>query len=527
MNTYKQSIKNKSRIQLWKHAINTVTVNRSNTRILTEEYIRELWMYICSEEFFDSGFLNKIHFKYLNDWCEFANVTYGTKSPKELRVIYLSGPEPENDLKILLQLGISIENIWAVEANEEVYKKALENIKEKYPTLKIFNGIIEDFFEICPKEFDIVYLDFTAPLFSKEQKPFKTVNKLFDNQILSELGVLITNSNVPDKEEEGVEFLTDFFLPHSNIEGTIHGLIGDNEQPITWFGDGAGSHYGYEREVFKEKIQMNFKEAYSSFCSIYPIFYSNLVSPYYRLFNNRAAYKKFFKYPEDKLKEEIKEINTFNYLSETYFFFNSLEDYPAWSFLRSLSSSEYSIYKYWNTVFTQKENGKKFSRLESVILADIFQKPQFWNKQLIKENLLLEIPKITESLSEYELFCDKHFSNNWFEVALNQFGYPYHTNFKNHKRFEYTAKVRTMFIDVFTFDRCRSFYDWLPMLEFYSNDLSKAERQIIARICIDKLGGKQSTFTFLPTYTGTNIGGIGQIGSEEFVDKVPLRVEIN
>lgn len=84
-----------------------------------------------------------------------------------------------------------------------------------------------------------------------------------------------------------------------------------------------------------------------------------------------------------------------------------------------------------------------------------------------------------------------------------------------------------MFIDVFTFDRCRSFYDWLPMLEFYSNDLSIAERQIIARICIDKLGGKQSSLTFLPIYSRTNIGGIGQVGSEAFVDKLPLRVEIN
>src|SRR5690606_8428166 len=63
-----------------------------------------------------------------------------------------------------------------------------------------------------------------------------------------------------------------------------------------------------------------------------------------------------------------------------------------------------------------------------------------------------------------------------------------HSNVKNHNRFSYKAKEREMCLDIFTFDKCRALYDWLPMIEYYGEDLSKIERQMITRICLDAIG---------------------------------------
>jgi len=142
-----------------------------------------------------------------------------------LKVVYLSGPEPKNDLEILLRLGVSIENIWAIKADKKYFKTAIDNVRYNYPTLKVFHGSIDAFFKIHPLSFEILYLDFTAPLFSKEKKPFLTLHNIFDNQVLSEMGILITNYSVPDRTEEGIELLVNFFVDHKYLEGSVHGAF--------------------------------------------------------------------------------------------------------------------------------------------------------------------------------------------------------------------------------------------------------------------------------------------------------------
>jgi len=65
-----------------------------------------------------------------------------------------------------LKLGVKIENIWAVEKGDDSYKKALTVAKEKFSNLKIFHGEINDLIKVYKISFDIIYLDFTVPIFS-------------------------------------------------------------------------------------------------------------------------------------------------------------------------------------------------------------------------------------------------------------------------------------------------------------------------------------------------------------------------
>lgn len=519
METYKQEVKNQSRELIWQHAISSLTTKRSDTRVLRDEYIRKSWGSIFyKNKYTKQYFENKSepNIQYINSWSEFADNTYYVKKASELKIAYLCGPEPENDLNILLMLGVRIENVWAIESDKKTFEIALSNIRTKYPTLKIFNGTIKDFFEIYRIQFDIIYLDFTAPIFSQEGKPFLTIHNIFDNQVLAELGILITNYSIPDKTDDMVELLTDFFMDQRYIEGSVYGEKGDDGKIKTNFLDGVSLVYGADFDTFKGIVDKNFESSYSAFCSLYPIFYSNVIAPEYRVVKENVLRRKLF-----NNSEEV--INTYNE-KMIYSYDGCYTNYPEIGFIQRLKNSKSKLCKYWNTIYTSKEAGSKYSRAEAAKLSGQIKCAEY---DLLSENLVKSIKKTYKFLNEYEdnrLFCDLLMPQSLIEVALNQFGMPYHPNFFNHKRYKYKAKTREMFLDAFTFDRCRAFYDWIPLMELYGENIQLTERQMIFRICLDAIGGKQLGFTPIPVYeSGVNIFGIGEEEFAQFVWQFPER----
>ena len=183
METYKQDIKEKAREEIWKHAIRSLTSNRNESKVISEDYIRDAWDYInfkCqyTKDYFAT---QEIDVQYLNDWVDFSERLYNSKRASDLKVVYLCGPEPENDLNVMIKYGIKIENVWAIESKENIYKRAIESVRERYINLKIFHGNIKDFFEIYNYKFDIIYLDFISPIFSKDNAPFNVIHNLFDD----------------------------------------------------------------------------------------------------------------------------------------------------------------------------------------------------------------------------------------------------------------------------------------------------------------------------------------------------------
>lgn len=526
METYKQDIKERSREKIWEHAVYSLTSNRSNNRVLKEEYIRNLWNYI----FYKCKY-TKDYFEYyqpdisiLNSWCDFADNTYGFKKASDLRVAYLCGPEPENDLQILLRLGVRIENIWAIEADKKYFNAAINSIRSKYPILKVFHGSIDAFLKIYPMPFDIIYLDFTASLFSKEKKPLSTIHSIFDKQILSEMGILITNSSVPDKTEEEIDFLANFFVDQRYLEGSVHGAKDNEGDTITWFGDGVGSYYGNgNKTALFSKINDNFEGAYSSFCSLYPIFYANVISPDYKVANEKILFEKLFNNDEKIYNKFISQ----EYRDEYMVY----ENYPQVGFVERLHESDHKLSRYWDTIYRTKEAGGKCSRADAVRISALLRSGfDVGNIEIYSSTLLESVKKtyrIMDEIEERRLFCDRIFPDILTEIALNQLGIPYHPQLFNHRRYSYTAKVRKMFIDIFTFDRCRSFYDWIPLIEFYDANLATLERQMILRSCIDAIGGKQLGFTPIPIYdSGVSVIGMFEEEWATFINRFPERVKL-
>ena len=158
MDTYTQESKNKVRHSAIKNAIDYLTTNRSNACCVRRSYVRDLYdFFLEMEESHEQTEVKKIDLNYIQAWEQMHAEKVGVKSPAELSVCYLSGPEPENDFKEFVSLGVLPQNIWAFENQQNTYLQALQSIDStNYMQPKIIKTSIEHFFENTPKKFDIV-----------------------------------------------------------------------------------------------------------------------------------------------------------------------------------------------------------------------------------------------------------------------------------------------------------------------------------------------------------------------------------
>lgn len=199
-----------------------------------------------------------------------------------------------------------------------------------------------------------------------------------------------------------------------------------------------------------------------------------------------------------------------------------------------LEPEQFSLYHFfckisndkWNS-FIEEKGACKYSRKDATTLMYAFLDAKYNNYEIaLSDSLKKSLPQIDENLPDRQggLFCDIPMIHLWLEIAINQLGYPYHINMKNHKRYAYTSKTRKMCLDIFTLDQCRSFYDWLPMIEYYGDDLAKIERQMISRICVDAIN-KHTIYYLERQYFGAAIVGINEfLWSRNYI--IPERINL-
>ena len=152
MANYKQSVKDKSRNQIWQHAIESLTTRRGEVRMLNYGYLSKLTDYVENKA---ERIITPLN---LANYYRFLDITYGQKSAEQLKVAFFCGPEPENDVEVLLKLGVRLENMYAFELGKAEFNQAVIALRGKYPQLKIYNGRIEEFALMHNTIFDIVYL---------------------------------------------------------------------------------------------------------------------------------------------------------------------------------------------------------------------------------------------------------------------------------------------------------------------------------------------------------------------------------
>jgi hypothetical protein len=541
--SYKQDSKEKSREELWRHAISAVTVARKSSRVLNLEYLETLWNYAWDDVLSHVLDVSKERHRiaeYFANWAEYSESCYSEKSPKDLRVAYFSGPEPENDLRILLSLGIRIENVWAFEADKDTYSKALEKARENFPFLKIFPGSLGDFFKTNHLTFDIIYLDFTGSLVARSLKTLSVLHAAFDEQALSDLSVLVVNSCEPDATQDNCDFLSAYYYFQPMVECSVYGESPHQEDNklISWFSEPASAH-GYEPKHLSQMAANNMRGVYSAFATSYPLYYSNFISPTLRFLRNGSLRKQLFSSDKTTHKEAFdrmsdvssllsefmpdSESNDDNIISGDRIF--NADSFPFWNFIDSLQSMGGALGQYWFNEFSKSKDGA--SVLDAAKFRESLAETLSGYDGLLSDNIKKEIRRVNSAIPDARggLFCDVPMAHLWLELGLNQLGAPYHSNLNNHRRWTYKAKVRQMHLDAFTFDRCRSMYDYLPMVDMYGDVLENLLPQLIIRCCIDAIG-KQIRWPLPNLYYGSNIACINDDIKGADFGELEARVEI-
>ena len=131
MTTYKQPTKNKVRSKVLTEAIRMLTENREETAAISGNHVRSVLKKL-SESVVpnDRLFADACAEEDILSWEEFRSTHVGTRSPADLTVAYLAGPEPSNDISVLIELGVRPENIWAFENDKKTFALALKNVEE-------------------------------------------------------------------------------------------------------------------------------------------------------------------------------------------------------------------------------------------------------------------------------------------------------------------------------------------------------------------------------------------------------------
>ncbi len=301
--TYRQETKCYVRHMVIRKAVEMLTVGRSNSCCVRNSYVRDLFDYFSHlSETHDQEETLKIDPGYIREWEHMHSNAVGYKRPDELSVCYLSGPEPENDFKEFVAMGVLPQNIWAFECERNTYLQALASVDgSTYMQPKIIKVSIERFFESSPKIFDIVYIDACAALIS-DQHALRCVSSLFQNHRLNSPGVLITNFACFDSDSlldktQYVDLISRYRFLHINRNACLQ-----NDHGKIRFGD--------EFEATRKQVEENLETEYGDFVTAMVCNAASITIPSLRFCNSNYLQTLSLTQPRPNKRYCFQDVNT-------------------------------------------------------------------------------------------------------------------------------------------------------------------------------------------------------------------------
>lgn len=464
MVTYKQEIKNKVRHQVIKNAVELLTTKRSDSCCVRRSYVREIYDYFmdCSESH-EQNEIKKIDIEYIKEWERMHAISIGRKSPDELSVCYLSGPEPENDFLEFVSMGVKPQNIWAFESERNIYLQALSSISSTdFMQPKLIRGSIEHFFETSPKTFDIVYIDACGSLVS-DQHALRCISTLFEFQRLNSPGILISNFSFFDDQNDSncleyIDMIAKYNIFHSNKNVKTYNILS--------FSD--------DFNLEKEKTVRNLDEAYGDFITAMVCNSASIAIP-----SNRFCASSYIKHlsiseVSQKLNMSFDDVDSIKN--------NTLYKYFAFNYCAEKSENSFSGNSLVNKLL--KEICGKEKKLDYLMCANKIHSIRSCDNDI--HNDIKDILDFFDGGNMYQ-FLDKPNRILFYDSVINQFAYPMHYVCDKSKRIMYKAKQKKMFTDMLLFDECRYIYDWMPPIHQITSAFSNPSWQYTYRFALDGL----------------------------------------
>lgn len=485
---YDQKEKNIARERLIVHAIKSLTENRSKCTLVNKQHMYEMLdnfidliaIYVIKKgKYFD---IKSYKEKIIQEWNMLYEAKNEDKKPHQLKVLYLAGDQPTNDLKVLLENGVKPYNIWAVEVKKDPFKKAVEDLKEKKHYIRLHKGSLKSFLESYPENFDIIYFDACSPLFSNEHNPIYVLKELFINRRLTSLSALITNFSEPDSPlyEEWSKTMACWYAVRTNDcpTSTFEGEFADVDFRVN------------EIKEYSEFIARKIPEYYSDFIRRFIPSLASEIIPFLKVNTFKSISSKFFKSNESKnLFNEERKIeggSLEEILQQTPHYMLAVGEYPLLNWVRlsnELLSKDNPLWSYIN-------NNQIINSIFNCTQLKNFEESYSGFNTLIKEScsdkLIAVLNQVDFFDKDIHLTVDTPLKNLIAELVIGQYSFPYITNLNSQLSLKYKAKETWMYSDVFILDQCRYLYDFLPTLElmedFFDNNIGE---QIVIRCCID------------------------------------------
>lgn len=432
----------------------------------------------------------------LEEWLEFDACSNSPRTPSQLKVLYLCGPSPTNDLRVLIEHGINIHNIWAVTDSSCDSAAAHSELAKFNLALKIHEGSLADFFKNYNEVFDLIYFDACGPFMGGKPSTLTPLITMFERQRLSLKSALITNYSAPPDEgparERYVHLATAYFHPRYN---DIPNVVRESSLDPAIFAT--------EPDQLKEFVANNLDPVYSDLITQITIDLVSVILPNLRAFSLPAFLKKHANNKQTTTelinRQTGQDLDKNGLPGDRWL---SPQSYPILSFIDRLEQYNPND----SLLHALRQESKLFKHLISV--SELTQSVIEGNWEIVSP-VLLEALRCSWFDYEARLTCDIPLPNLLVDSLTGTYGRPYFYNPRLSRRVQYTSNVRPMYCDLLVFDQCRSFFDWFPTVQACPTRFASVPFQIVARCLIDRLHWANFYNTAKP-FRGAAIGGFGE-----------------
>lgn len=515
---YNQEVKKHCRTRLIKHAVKSLTTDRSTSVCVKRDHVRRVWQQLHESEdaqtFFEPHLSMKIEDE-IEKWEMFHDSQVQTRKPSDLRVCYLCGDNPINDLEVFVENGVLCQNVWAIEKDSKVLEKAWQNVaKSNMRNIRLFKGDLLTCLKDLEGQFDIIYFDACGTLPSTKQKTLKTIGYIFLYNKLASPGALITNFSFPPEQKQVPNY------SHISERNSFEHITKEYLQYRLW--NTKHQDYGSYEQLRAAKIDsQSIDENYGDYITFQVIDSAYLYIPAYRMLSSekQSLWDQLFVSKKDFLKG-VKEADWSRGLQgqplqEKY---NVCEN----QFIQSTSLHLLSTTiencqdcdpcKTWvKEIFPNwKSSEFKKDELFCLILTHLLSHNSAFIEAFGNDDVTKRCQKGYKNSRKF-LFCDPSRPEDFLSLIVGllygQMAYPSFPVIDKSLRLKYTAKDRQMFCDVFIFDKCRYLYENFPSIHFSEFAMVELWQQMVFRMVADGLR-KHIAFVYNDVFLFCNVASV-------------------
>jgi hypothetical protein len=511
------------------HAVDLLTARRTDAAVVGRKYVRAVKQFLIrngSQQ--EVEVANLCTDRVIKLWEALWDNHLGRKNPGDLTIAYLAGPNPLNDFRTLVKMGVHPYNIWAFESDSGLFNAALREIKaSEFPLLKIYSGTLDTFLVSVPRSFDIIYIDACGPLPSIGQATLRLISNVFRHARLCSPGVLITNFAKPDMADDAQqvaygELITAYMYPKGIVESGN----------AKWNMDEGPQAYGLVprsddvSESFYHRVLAGFDDQYGQYITRQIFDLGSFIAPWIRI-ANAPIWSTLFKVPANKAAGLVEKLRHFNDEGDGGDFISEADLHPLnWTLSAMLNALPNTVDVNYLEMSPQskKLRDRWLTELSGFPIQACSPCTALEAYEVLRGELGRDLRTTDfEDLLEHDnyfrrmpMFCDVPNPELSFFSIIGQFAFPMHYNVPEVRRYSYVAsgKSTRMFLDVIPFDTCRYIYDWLPTLELVNDSFDLAAQQLVYRFALDGL--TKHTIRYNEEYFyGTTVVGVNEDGFTE------------